>query len=192
MVEQSLKRVIELVDYCLTQSYNDAMDERTYNIVGALAIALHDEVMGAVEKGTDFSASASAALVNLLAFPNETIDTLSGPIGLTGSGTVRLVDRLVAAGLVERRVSDRDRRSVALVLTNKGRKVAQRALDGRRAAIAKALSVLTQDEKDSFSRAAEKVLGALSEDRHRADLICRLCDYQFCPQEICPVEQAVE
>ncbi|NNN10145.1 MAG: winged helix-turn-helix transcriptional regulator [Acidimicrobiaceae bacterium] len=168
------------------------MDERTYNIVGALAIALHDQIMGAVEKGTDFSASASAALVNLLAFPNETIDTLSGPIGLTGSGTVRLVDRLVAAELVERRVSDRDRRSVELVLTNKGRKVAQRALNGRRAAIAKALSVLTQDEKNSFSRAAEKVLAALTGDRHRADLICRLCDYQFCPQEICPVEQAVE
>jgi MarR family transcriptional regulator, organic hydroperoxide resistance regulator len=43
----------------------------------------------------------------------------------------RLVDRLVEAGLVERRVADEDRRRVVLSLTSRGRRVEKRALEAR-------------------------------------------------------------
>jgi DNA-binding MarR family transcriptional regulator len=48
----------------------------------------------------------------------------------------RLVDRLVEAGLVERRASERDRRRIELSLTPAGRRLAKRVEETRRALFA--------------------------------------------------------
>jgi DNA-binding MarR family transcriptional regulator len=42
-------------------------------------------------------------------------------VGLTPSGLTRLLDRITAAGLVERRVCDTDRRGFSVTLTSSGR-----------------------------------------------------------------------
>jgi MarR family transcriptional regulator, negative regulator of the multidrug operon emrRAB len=73
-------------------------------------------------------ASGPAALVALDGEAGGgSIDALRRILGITHSGTVRLVDRLAGAGLVERRVGA-DARAVALHLTPQGRRLARRVL----------------------------------------------------------------
>ncbi len=162
------------------------------NLVGAFALGLSDEILGVVHDETGQHVSASAALTTLLANPGVTVDDLSGSLGISGSGTVRLVDRLEAASLIERHRSQGDGRAVELLLTEVGRRLAQRVLAERRAVIKRALNALSDDEQAALERSVEKMLAALTPDRARADFICRLCDYECCPQDSCPVEQAVQ
>src|ERR1700730_15865640 len=92
-------------------------DARLANIVNALALALADRMQDAAEGAAGQSASAPSALVALHEFLDHgTMDQLRQVIGLTPSGAVRLVDRLVRAGHVAREPGA-DKRSVALVLT---------------------------------------------------------------------------
>ena len=59
---------------------------------------------------------------------------VAGILRLLGPGAVRLVDRLVADGLVERS-KGRDNRAIALYLTDAGMALRQDVLKGRLAAI---------------------------------------------------------
>src|SRR5271155_3480977 len=92
------------------------------NMVATFGTALGD----AIERGTSEVAGASgagpAALTMLLAGGGITVDALALGTGVTGSGAVRMVDRLQRAGLVERRAGG-DRRSVSLWLTSAGERL---------------------------------------------------------------------
>lgn len=63
-----------------------------------------------------------------------------------------LIDRLVDTGLVERRRGAPDRRSHALFLTEKGRRLAIAGLDRQKALLATTLGRLTPDELGSLHR----------------------------------------
>nr|WP_239479307.1 MarR family winged helix-turn-helix transcriptional regulator [Lichenicola cladoniae] len=66
------------------------------------------------------SSKTNAAVVIIGHATGLSIDELRRVLGLSYPGTVRLVDRLVAAGLSVRSKALRDRRAVALVLTEAG------------------------------------------------------------------------
>ncbi|MFI6290785.1 MarR family winged helix-turn-helix transcriptional regulator [Nonomuraea sp. NPDC050790] len=163
------------------------MDDRSANLVSALVVGLADELEEATRRVTAHGATAASALATILAVPGEHVDALSKVLGITGSGTVRLVDRLAAEGLVERRPG-RDRRSVSLWLTERGAETAEAIVAERRAVLRGAL---TGEQGHALAELAEQVLGALAVSRERADRICRLCDYTACPQDRCPVERSV-
>ena len=81
--------------------------DRTGNVFGAVALAVVDRVSDAVATSTDQSESAAVALSALhFLIERPSIDTLRRVLGLSSSGAVRLVDRLVASGYVERREGD--------------------------------------------------------------------------------------
>jgi DNA-binding MarR family transcriptional regulator len=61
-------------------------------------------------------------------------------LGVHSSNATRACDRLVAAGLVERRDDPADRRNLVLELTEQGKLLVERVMDHRRAAIADVLS----------------------------------------------------
>src|SRR6195952_628579 len=89
---------------------------RDANLVAALALALVDRVDDAVAQAVGQRGAGAAALAALDGpAAGASIDVLRRIVGLTHSGAVRLVDRLAAAGLVERRLGA-DQRSVALWL----------------------------------------------------------------------------
>ena len=165
-------------------------DERTANLLGALALALTDRLVGETEMRASHGAAAPAALVGIGVAPGCSIDILARIIGLTHSATVRLVDRLAADGLVERR-SGADGRAVALYLTRRGHARRRAILKGREKVLAEALSPLSADEKAILTAQMETLLGTFTRGRQHADHICRLCDEDVCPQERCPVECAV-
>ncbi|MFB3739597.1 MAG: MarR family winged helix-turn-helix transcriptional regulator, partial [Candidatus Velamenicoccus archaeovorus] len=122
-------------------------DEQTENLLGALALALSDRMRAAIAGASgqaDNGAVALSALGRFLEDPS--IDLLGRVLGLTSSGTVRLVDRLEAAGLVRRGVGE-DGRVTTVALTAAGRRGAERVTASRRAVLTGALSVLAPAER---------------------------------------------
>ena len=103
---------------------------RDGNVLGALSLVVADQMSDAVAAAADQSLTAAAALSALEHFADGcSVDRLRRILGLTSSGTVRLVDRLVTAGEVRRREGP-DARTTSIVLTAAGRRVARRV--GRR------------------------------------------------------------
>lgn len=170
--------------------YRLGMDDRAANLIAALVVGLADALDETTKRAGAHGATGASALTTILFNPGARIDQLSPVLGITGSGTVRLVDRLVADGLVERRPG-RDRRSVALSLTTAGEAMAKEIVAARREVLRRVLEPLGDQLWQAFAAAAERALAGLAVDRERADRICRLCDYVACPQERCPVEMAV-
>ncbi|MET7334507.1 MarR family transcriptional regulator [Nonomuraea sp. NPDC005650] len=166
------------------------MDDRAANLISALVVALADQLDEATRKVTTLGPSGASALATILAVPGEHIDQLSRVLGITGSGTVRLVDRLAAEGLVERRAG-RDKRSVSLWLTERGTAVATEIVAQRRAVLRVAFASLADEQVGALTGIVEEVLARLTVSPDRADRICRFCDYHACPQDRCPVEGAI-
>ena len=157
-------------------------DPHLVNVVGALALALADAMRDATEAAAGMTGAAPAAVVALQQFlRGRTTEDLARATGLTHSGAVRLVDRLVEGGLVERRPGN-DARSLAILLTASGRTLSHRITAARADAVASVLEGLR----------AEQRLDARSRGDEPAGWLCRLCDFVACgrPQGDCPAANA--
>jgi MarR family transcriptional regulator, negative regulator of the multidrug operon emrRAB len=165
-------------------------DDRTNNLLGALVVALGDAMRSNVETASGHGLTAAAALATAFAFPGRSVDHLRRMLGLSAAGATRLVDKLQADGLIERRVSLDDGRSRAVSLTEAGNGCANAVLEARRKVYSHALAVLSTRERKQLARMLDSMLTALTPDRATCDLTCRLCDIAACPQDICPVELA--
>src|SRR6516164_5687098 len=121
------------------------VSRRMENLMGALAVALSDEIGSAVETATGHAGAMGAALATLAQEPGLSIEQLRVPLGRTQSATVRVVDQLVAEGHAERRPG-RDQRSVAVVLTPKGTEAAAQVLASRERALGDAVGALGPGE----------------------------------------------
>jgi MarR family transcriptional regulator, negative regulator of the multidrug operon emrRAB len=167
---------------------------RGTNLLGAVSLAVTDRVRAAAERGAAQGGSAPAALISLAGYlDGSPIDAVRSPLHLTHSATVRLVDRLVAEGLAQRRAGP-DRRSVAVELTPAGHAAAAEAVKARGEALEEALAALDPDERTELARLHAKVLATLTDGRATAGHICRLCDSHACGHEDgrCPVTQAAD
>lgn len=165
------------------------MTDRLENLMGALVLAVSDSTTPAVENAAGHPGAMAAGLAVLAQEPGLGIEQLKRPLARTQSATVRIIDQLVAAGQAERRPG-RDRRSISVVLTDKGTAAAGRVLDTRAAVLREALAVLDGRERKVLETLLEKVLAAVTTDRAHAERICRLCDVRACPLRACPVERA--
>ena len=164
-------------------------DAQITNLLGALSLSLADAQATAARRASGLSTSACAALVTLGAHAGLAIGDLAKVLGLTHSVTVRTVEALVAAGLVERR-QGADRRQVLLGLTPTGARSRAAILEARDAVLAAALAPLEPDERSRLGGLIARVLADLTHGRREADHICRLCDENVCPGDTCPVECA--
>jgi MarR family transcriptional regulator, negative regulator of the multidrug operon emrRAB len=169
-----------------------ASDERTAQLLGALALALADRAGAAVQDEAGVSGSDAAALVTLRNYAEgEPLDLLRRALALSHPAVVRLADRLQARGLVERHRSDRDGRAVALRLTKSGRRAADTALAARAEAIDAALQTLDAGQRRALAPMLERMLGAQTTDSTASLVICRMCDPDVCGHpDRCPVTQA--
>jgi MarR family transcriptional regulator, negative regulator of the multidrug operon emrRAB len=167
------------------------MQPSTANLLGAFGLALADRLRAAAELAG--GASVAEALVSLHeARAGASIDALAGIVGLSHSGTVRLVDRLERDRLVERR-RGADQRSAALFLTPAGRRLARRVLARRDAEMHSVLALLTGGEQDAIGRVAERALRRMGEAPEAEPRLCRLCDLEACGRRRghCPVVHGV-
>jgi DNA-binding MarR family transcriptional regulator len=166
--------------------------DRAANVFGALALIVTDQATDAVAAAAGRSDSAAAALSALLHFLDRpSIDRLRQVLGLTSSGTVRLVDRLTESGYV-RRDPGADGRSTAIVLTELGRRVASQVSAARGAVLQRSLAALSPEERATFERLAGKVLVGMMRGPGATRWMCRLCDIGVCrgANGGCPVRNA--
>jgi DNA-binding MarR family transcriptional regulator len=166
--------------------------DRPGNLLGALSLAIADRTADAMADAGGQPESAAAALSALLHFlDGPSVDLLRQVLGLTSSGTVRLLDRLAAAGYV-RRGPGADGRSASISLTEAGRAVALQVAGARAGVLDGALAALSPDEREVFDQLAGKVLTALIRGPGATRWICRLCDTSACrrPAGGCPVGNA--
>ena len=91
-------------------------EDRTANLLGAVALALTDAMQAATQNQAPEPGGAAAAIVLLRHDPGMRIEQLRRSLGLSHPGTVRLVDRLERAGVLERRASPGDRGTQNLLL----------------------------------------------------------------------------
>ncbi|WP_434652252.1 MarR family transcriptional regulator [Pseudomonas sp. R3-56] len=159
------------------------------NIVGALSLAISDSIHQGTQDQAPEVGPAAAAIALLGHEPGMSIERLRRALGLSHPGAVRLVDRLVTQGVVERRQADADRRAVALHLTTAGNANCAAVLAVRHERIARALEVLDPDEREILGRITEKLLNGLVNDLDQGYSVCRLCDPASCTN--CPVADAL-
>ena len=164
---------------------------RQANLLGALAIAVVDRLHEARAHDDGRGLTATAALSHLRLRPGQNIDFLARLLHISHPATIRLVNRLEAEGLVERRPDEDDARSRALVLTPAGQRAALAAARKRLEVLDQMLSALTTAERHQLEPVIEKLLGALTIDRWDARHICRLCDIPTCQMPACPVDKAI-
>jgi len=164
------------------------------NVLGTAALAVAERVEAATQAACGFTGAIPAALVALHEFAGgQSIDYLRTVVGLTPSGTVRLVDRLEREGLAWRG-DGVDGRSVSVRLTARGRDTAARVRDARLAVLGELLAPLSTGQRRALTDAASTLLAAVTDGRQAARHACRLCDVHACGHDRghCPVTNAAD
>ncbi|WP_324751426.1 MarR family winged helix-turn-helix transcriptional regulator [Roseovarius sp. Pro17] len=155
------------------------------NVFGALTIGVSDQVRSATSEGMALGGEATAALVIIGHAPGLSIDRLGRVLRLSHPGTVRLVDRLTAGGLAERRSAKHDRRAVALHLTETGERQRGALLDRRQQVLSTMLVRIAPEDQAVLERVSRTMLQGLATDATSALTICRFCNDQACAD--CPM-----
>jgi DNA-binding MarR family transcriptional regulator len=153
--------------------------DRVDQLLGVTALTAVDRLRAAVAAGPGVGEAEAGALVHLQAWPGCSVGELASVVDRSQPATVRLVDRLVDRGLVERRPGA-DRRTIALALTQAGSHAADAVLAARSSALSALLGGLSSDARDALERALEEVVGGAADDRPTAFRVCRLCDRGAC------------
>lgn len=163
-------------------------DLRLQNLLGALSVAVNDGMDTAFDEACAVGDSAPAAMILIHENPDTRIEGMARYLGLSHSGTVRLVDRLEQRGWVAREACE-DKRAVVLVLTEPGEQVAARLQSGRQGSLARALAGIDPAERETLERLVSRMLVNLVPDKEAADHTCRYCDGAACEQrEGCPLD----
>ncbi|PXY23682.1 MarR family transcriptional regulator [Prauserella coralliicola] len=164
---------------------------RTANLLGATALALTDLALGGATEAAKVGASGAAALVSLTAHPGLSVTELGRRVGLTQSAAARMVDSLVADGLVERRASPWHSRMTMLHPTRAGSQAARKVLAARASPLTDLVAVLDEDDQRTLDRLLSTLLTRLYDEVGNAQYLCRLCDRKCCATDAtCPVGQA--
>jgi DNA-binding MarR family transcriptional regulator len=152
------------------------------NVLAALARNLEAHAASAAgpfEPPLDHPSARDA--VTLLAWRGEaTSDTLQEALELSQPACVRVVDRLVGAGLV-RRVREPGQRRLRVVLTDEGARTAERLACEPRATLQRSLrAALADDEVETFVAALDRVATAVFGAATDTVRFCRSCDVPAC------------
>jgi MarR family transcriptional regulator, negative regulator of the multidrug operon emrRAB len=160
------------------------MIDRTANLLGVVGLAVADRIEDTARDILSHAGETPAALVVIGYGSGPSNDQLRRILGLSHPGAVRLVDRLVADGLVERR-EGRDKRAVALYLSKRGVALREKLLKERLAAIRPLLAPLTGPEQETFAALLHKMLSSMETTDLERCTLCRLCDDRVCSN--CPI-----
>jgi MarR family transcriptional repressor of emrRAB len=156
--------------------------EPTLDLLGAAALAISAAVWAAL----GLEQSDAAALNVVLAEPGISIRGLSEVLGLSHSAAVRVADRLQGRGLITREGAGPGR-TIAVTVTDRGRRQAAGAVARRAEVLQRATSGLTAAQRQSLHGLLQKVVLNLAADQAAIDRVCRLCDQQRCLARGCPL-----
>jgi DNA-binding MarR family transcriptional regulator len=157
------------------------------NVLAAWANVVQDQ-LGDGMREIGLESRELAALTLVEQHDGCSLDWLRERIGLTQSGTVRLVDRLAARGLL-RRGAPRGR-AVPLHLTARGVRVLRRWAAARDAITGRLLEGLDESARRLLVAALARTLQDQPRIRAQADATCRACTWPACGTD-CPVDLSV-
>lgn len=102
---------------------------------------------------------ATEVLIRLARSPDRSLrmSDLAAQVTMSASGLSRAIDRLVAAGSIERAACDYDRRVVHARLTDQGRAEVEAMLPEHLRVLEESFSVLTPAERDRFEALLRKL-----------------------------------
>jgi len=167
--------------------------DRAANVLGALALLVGDRMVEALASAVGHSITSATALSALHHFlDHPTIDKLHRVLGLSPSGTVRLVDRLEADGLVVRGPGP-DARSTVVSLTEAGRGAAAAVTRARTAVLSEMLELVSPADRNALEGIASRLLAGALLGPGQPPWVCRLCDTVACGHDggTCPISVAV-
>lgn len=169
----------------MRQTRRMAAESRTQNLLGALVLTISDRIRHETESVLGHAGGAAAALATIAQQPGGTVEDLRQAIGRSQPATVRIVDRLVDLGLVDRRSAGRGP-AVSLTPTDAGRQRAREVIAVRHRIIDELLPDLDPQEVAVLTRVLERALTRAAE-LPEGTTVCRLCDKGGCPRSDCPV-----
>ncbi|MGW7680793.1 MarR family winged helix-turn-helix transcriptional regulator [Kribbella sp. NPDC054772] len=102
------------------------------------------------------------------------LNLLAERLDVTASTALRMVDRLIAAGLVDRRENVQDRREVVIDLTAEGRKLVRKVTRKRRTEIERIVLGMPVGRRRELVRALLSFAGAADEPAVVAEAASRL------------------
>jgi DNA-binding MarR family transcriptional regulator len=138
-----------------------------------------EAVMAAARVLVAVSAQSVAAVEDVVTLPQlrvlvmvasrtaPNLNAVANGLGVHPSNATRAVDRLVSAGLLNRRDDPTDRRNLVLELTSRGRDLVGEVMDRRRAAVAAILDRMPPGRRRSLvpvMRAFAEAGGETSDD----------------------------
>ena len=162
------------------------------NVLGALALVVADQITAAAAHASGQSVSGATALSALAHFLDRpSLDRLHLVLGLTPSGAVRLVDRLEADGFVTRSAGP-DGRTRSVVLTARGRRVAERVAAARAAVLQPLVDDLSSAERQTLRELLSRMMAKVVAAKEGGAWICRMCDIAACgrAEGRCPAANA--
>lgn len=124
-----------------------------------------EAVMAGARVLVGLSAQSVAAIDDLVTLPQLRVlvmvasrgalnlGAVAAGLGVHSSNATRLVERLVVAGLLDRRDDPADRRNLLLELTGAGRELVDKVMDHRRTAIVKILRRMPSSRRRALSSA---------------------------------------
>lgn len=164
--------------------------DRLGNLLGALGVGLADGQANVAAAATGLAGPDGAALNAVGQQPGISIDGLRTVLALTHPGAVRVTDRLVARGLVERGPGV-DGRTRGLRVTADGAAAWERLTAARREWLTALVGRLDGSAAAALEPVTEALLAALTTSFEESEHLCRLCDERVCPQDVCPVTVTV-
>jgi DNA-binding MarR family transcriptional regulator len=162
-------------------AYDGRIESRITQLLGVVALA-------AVDRLRDAFVHAAGGDTPL---DETSVNELAAVVGRSQPATVRLVDRCVQRGWM-RRGAGPDRRTLALSLTDPGRRLVHEILVARSDALGAMLAPLHPAERADLERVLASIATRLADDRPGATHACRLCDRNACTSGPgCPMQHTV-
>jgi MarR family transcriptional regulator for hemolysin len=106
-------------------------------------------------RGNDVSIPQYRTLMFLRRSPGMSLAEVADHLGITPPSASKLVDGLVARGLIDRQESPADRRRIALALTTSGAELAEASFRATQAAYTARFSALPKDTLELIAQAME-------------------------------------
>ena len=156
------------------------------NVVTAWATATTDRMLEGIERA-GLDRRELAALTLVASHDGCSMDWLRQRIGLTQSGTVRLIDRISSKGQIRRGPSTG--RGVPLHITETGQQYLREWDQVQGQIVDELLAGLAPDQRQVLVDGMANALAANRRARYQADATCRTCIWAACASD-CPVDRS--
>jgi len=150
------------------------VDELVTAVLGASRVLVGVSVRSLAEVEGVVTVTQLRTLVVLDGHGEMNLNRLAELLGVTPSTAMRMIDRLLNAGLVTRRDNPTNRREVVLGLTDQGQQVVREVTSARRAEIARIVKAMPAGQRTGLIQALRAFAEAAGEPEPSAGSMAAL------------------